>query len=409
MSSYTTVLNDTFESISRKVYGFQTNADLIRRANPGLAEPLTIAIEIFIPVDVNTPKDLERPTVDAPQDGFILKIDGNQLKVPEKINLRRSIDTLSVVDFSTAFEADAPGFREIFRPFSYKPVELFIGDELYFSGILINTVPGVQPDRKTMAVSCYALPSVMADCTPSSAAFPIQFLNLGLQEIATSIATPFGIDIEFNADEDTPFESVTCDVGQFALNFLTKLAKQKKLVISNTTDGKLLIQPSIFSGQPVALLDEAQPNVISVRPSFKPQQYYSSITGIPPIFLGLEDSAHTVINTHLRGVIRPFNFVPDDTKEGSVKAAVEAKMGRMFGNLVSYNIKLPEWRDPSGNLWEPNTIVKVLAPDAMIYTAYDFVIRSVNLFKSAKKKETILNVVMPGSFSGKIPETLPWD
>jgi prophage tail gpP-like protein len=81
----------------------------------------------------------------------------------------------------------------------------------------------------------------------------------------------------------------------------------------------------------------------------------------------------------------------------------------MFGNMVAYSVKVATWRDPSGNLWEPNTIVSLDAPDAMVYRPYDFVIRGVEFERDSRKEHATLDLVMPGSFSGEIPEALPWD
>ena len=48
MSEYTVVTGDTFELISRKRYGVETNADLIKSANPDAVEPLTPGIAGFV-------------------------------------------------------------------------------------------------------------------------------------------------------------------------------------------------------------------------------------------------------------------------------------------------------------------------------------------------------------------------
>ena len=98
-----------------------------------------------------------------------------------------------------------------------------------------------------------------------------------------------------------------------------------------------------------------------------------------------------------------------DTQDADVKAAVEAKIGRMFGNVAFYSITLSTWRDSKNNLWKPNTTLKLNAPAAMIYTDYEFIIRSVRFEQNSISQTATLNLVMPGTFSGKIPETLPWD
>ena len=81
----------------------------------------------------------------------------------------------------------------------------------------------------------------------------------------------------------------------------------------------------------------------------------------------------------------------------------------MFANMVTYEVRVATWRDPGGKLWEPNTSIILEAPDAMIYSEYEFIIKTVDFSRDSKTKAAILTLIIPGSFSGKIPEALPWD
>ena len=84
-------------------------------------------------------------------------------------------------------------------------------------------------------------------------------------------------------------------------------------------------------------------------------------------------------------------------------------MGRMFANAASYDIEVSTWRDSENRLWRPNTTIKLLAPGAMIYNNYEFIIRKVKFVRTTTKFVATLNLISPGTLSGKIPESLPWD
>ena len=193
------------------------------------------------------------------------------------------------------------------------------------------------------------------------------------------------------------------------LTFLTELAKQRNLIISSTPEGALIFWQSVEAGSPVARLQQGNSPLMSVTPFFSPQEYYSHITGIEPVIAGLAGSQFTVKNPRLQGVIRPVTFDAPDTLDADIKGAVEAKAGRMFGSMASYSARVSTWRDPQGDLWEPNTTVTLLAPDAMIYSEYEFVVRSIEFDREGAAQTATLNLVIPGSFSGEIPEALPWD
>lgn len=413
--SYKIKSGDTLESISRKQYGSEFYADLISDANPGLGEPLTSGVEIVIP---NNP-DFQGTSIakniyaSSPSEVSIL-IDGKRFRFWESVRITRSVDTISTVELLAPFDSDTPGFKETFRPFSYKPVSVSAGGDLFFTGTMIGVTPVIEPRKKSISVSCYAKPGVLNDCTPPASMFSgidnkLFFNNQGLKSIAKTLARPSGISVVFQADQGAIFEKVSCAPEKKILPFLAGLAQQRNLIISSTPEGALLFSKTIESGETVANLKQGTSPVLSVHPTFSPQEYYSHITGREPVVIGLSGSQFTVKNPRLSGVIRPYTYTVTDTQCADVKTAVKAKVGRMFGNMVAYSVKVATWRDPSGNLWEPNTIVSLDAPDAMVYRPYDFVIRGVEFERDSRKEHATLDLVMPGSFSGEIPEALPWD
>jgi prophage tail gpP-like protein len=254
------------------------------------------------------------------------------------------------------------------------------------------------------------LPGVLNDCTPpASAPDKLEFNKQGLSDIANSLAAPFGLSVEFKADQGAIFERVAIKSDQTVFAFLTELAIQRNLILANDERGKLIVWQSVTVGNPVARLQQGESPLMSVSPFFSPQEYYSHITGIEPVAVGSQGSQFTVKNPRLLGVTRPLTFIAPDTNDSNIKAAVDAKASRMFGNLVSYSIKVSTWRDSFGNLWQPNTTINLLAPDSMIYNEFEFIIRSVEFQSNSTTKTATLNLVLPGSFSGEIPDNLPWD
>lgn len=409
MSTIYNVLDgDTFELISRKVYGTELEAGRIESANPGVFEPLTPGISLIIPVVPTAPQNIPQKAVFDDPNEVALLIDGERFRFWDRIRLSRSMDAMDTVEFSAPFDADTPNFRETFRPFSYKNIVVTVGGDLLFNGTMITIDPVLENNRKIISVSGYSLPAVLNDCTPPASAFPLEFNNQKLPEITAKFVEPFGIGIKFDADDGAIFERVASKPEKKVLSFLIELAKQRNLIISSTERGELLFQQSTTVGNPVARLRQGESPLLSVTPRFNPQDYHSHITGLESVELGLSGSKYTVKNERLEGVIRPLIFGVPDTVKADVKAAVQAKMGRMFGNLAGYTIQVDTWRDPVGVLWQPNTTLKLTAPDAMIYNEYEFIIRSVDFDRENADLAT-LELVIPGSFSGELPEVLPWD
>ena len=406
---YNVITGDTFELISRKKYGTELEADRIAKANPGASEPLTAGINLIIPVLPDIPQNIQQKAISDNLNEVAVLIDGKRFRFWDKIQLTRSIDAMDTVEFGAPFESDIPNFRQIFRPFSYKSIVVTVGGDPIFTGTMITINPVLENERKIIAASGYSLPGVLNDCTPPASAFPLEFNKQGLQEISATLTASFGLGIQFDSDQGAIFERVATKPTTKILSFLIDLAKQRNLIISSTERGKLLFQQSISIGSPVARLQQGEPPLLSVTPRFSPQEYYSHLTGLESVEIGLSGSQYTVKNERLEGVIRPLIFTVPDAVKADVKAAVQAKMGRMFGNLAAYTIEVATWRDSNGNIWKPNTTIKLTAPDAMIYNEYEFIIRSINFEKDDKTEIATLDLIIPGSFSGQLPEVLPWD
>jgi prophage tail gpP-like protein len=166
---------------------------------------------------------------------------------------------------------------------------------------------------------------------------------------------------------------------------------------------------SVEPGSPVAVLQEGEVPLTGVQAQFNPQSYYSHITGLRTALLGNDGEQYTVKNSRIEGILRPFIFTADDTEEGNLQKAVENKAGLMFGNTVNYSLSLASWRDPNGQLWKANTTVKVTSPRAYISSPYEFLVKGVTLARDSNQEVAELRLVLPGSYSGKVPETLPWD
>ena len=409
-STYKVVSGDTFELISRRVYGTEGESSRIARANPGAVEPLQAGTTLIIPPSPAGPVDRRADIPAASLSEVAIRIDGKRFRFWESVRIRRSLDSLDTVELTAPFSVDLPGFRETFVPFTYKQIDVTIGGVLLFTGTLVSVIPEITKDRKSIVASGYSLPGVLNDCTMPANAAPLEYSGQNLQQIAESVAGVFGLSVEFADDPRAVFTpEVRMMPGKKVLAFLTDLAKQRNMVIGNTESGALLFRRSTGDGAPVAKFRQGQRPLTSINPVFKPQEYFSDITGIEPVFFGFGGGAIPEINPRLPGVMRPFVFDITDTESAPAVDTVKAKMGRMFGNAASYSIEVATIHDPVGAVWSPDSIVTLLAPDAMVYNESRFTIRTVDIARTRDKESAVLNLALPGAFGGQIPEALPWD
>jgi prophage tail gpP-like protein len=109
------------------------------------------------------------------------------------------------------------------------------------------------------------------------------------------------------------------------------------------------------------------------------------------------------------GILRNYNFIAEDAKDSEIKQVVLSKAGQMFGDCVSYQLSVQGHRDRNGNLYEKNKLISLYSPNAMIYNETILLIKSLTMSRTAGGDTTSFNLVLPGSYTGIIPEVFPWE
>jgi prophage tail gpP-like protein len=356
------------------------------------------------------------------KDEVAVEIDGKAFRFWTEVELVELLDGHPSVTFTAPFDPDNADHRETFRPYTYKPVTVLLGGEPYMVGTMVVPTPVESAEGCAVSVSCYGAAAVIEDSTPRAAQFPLEFKNLTLRQIAEKLVEPFGLTVSIDSNlpsipgapgpDGAAFPKVTLAPEDRIQEFLVKLAKQRGLILTSSASGGVLFKKSASSvGVPVALLEGGKQPVVKVLPNYSPQDYFSEITCVAKTKRGKVGAPYTESNFFLQGsgVVRPNVIELDDTDPGDIVAATQARMGRMFGNAVSYDVDVATWFDQSGNVWKADTLVMLLAPRVMVYAPTLCLVRKVTLKQAEDKTKTAsLNLVLPGAFSGEIPEALPW-
>ncbi len=332
----------------------------------------------------------------------------DEFKFWSSFEITRNIDTFDTFSFDAPFGENS-GIRDIIKPLQYKPGQLFIDDELLSTIVLVNPLPTVDAESNSISVTGYSKPGVMNDCSVKHSDYPIEFSDQTLEQISKTLSGFYDVGVEFSEFSGAVFEKVKLEAGEPPYNFLIKLAKDRGFLTSNTNDGKLLFW-KLDQNADTTTLKEGHTPLLNVTPNINPQNYYSEITGLSPGKLGIdiEYEEVTVDNTNLN-IKRPLVYKLKQQLSGAdLQNAVKWKMGLMFANAIKYSISVQGMRDERGKVWNRNTYINLTAPKAYINNETKFVIRNLNLAKS-DSEITTMNLVLPESYTGEIPERLPWD
>lgn len=366
-------------------------------------------------------------------------IAGKQFDFWSEVSFTDPLDSYAQISFVAPFEPDRAEFRRQFRPFSFALVEATVNGERVFTGTLMPVAPSRVADSSVTDVAAYARAAKLADCDMPYDAVPFECNGLAFDRIAKHFCTPLAIGVDMDDNDPGPAflrvkptrrskvkkpPRVSGGAGQETLTvdgnvheFLAELARQRGFVLSSNPNGDLLVRRGISSAAenpltlPIYRFTEGEQPMLTIVPQFNPREWFSELTGVVPAKKGRPGSKFTMRNpffTATGAERRTNSFQLDDTEAADAPAAVAARMGRMVANCVQYTLTVPTWRDPRGGLWRSNTIVSVLAPSAMIYSEYEFLVRNVTFFQDANQETAQLELVLPGSFGGDLPGALPW-
>lgn len=419
------IAGDTLNKIAVRYYGDAAKWTDIVKSNPQLAGRKSVydGSPVIYPGDVLIiPDDSVQAAVktavketivlddNAPRD-LGLKGLGKFITGFTGFTLVRSVFGNDGFSFSSTWNENSEQTRNAFRPFSYPTFDVYFDDDLVFTGKALPPTPSVQPASQTINVQGYPLCGVLVDsCLPPSL-FPAEYSGLDLKQIAETVCEPFGIGVVVQGSVGAAFEKVEVGLEDKVWDFLSKLAEQRNMFLTNTAEGDLLIySPKVEAVS--ATFRQGELPFISCSPEFDGQSMYSHITGYTKTTNTADSQKYTYENKLLinKGVLRCYSKQIDDADAGTLEESVKALAGKMFAKCVKYKLTVSGHRDKNGRLYRENMAVSVKAPGAEIYRETKLLADEVTLTRDDRGGEqTTFTLVLPESRTGALPEVFPWE
>lgn len=416
------VSGDTLGAISIKYLGEFRRWHEIVSANPQLTgrktavdgSPLIFPGDmLIIPSDepmVNPAVTKKIEVADGEQDVAIV-IDGKKFVGFTGYELNLSFDSLDTFSFSAPYDYAIKELKSALMPFSFKKCKIYYKGSLVFTGRLLTPESKLDDNSSEITLQGYPLCGVLNDCCMLPSQFPLQFEGLNIKQIVQKIVEPYKIGIVLDGNVGDVFKDVSCDAGEAILPFLTKLLKQRNLLFTNNEKGDLVLFSAKEKKAQISFVEGEVP-LLSLAPKFNAQNFYSHITGFTKTESDKDSLSYTFKNKYLinKGVLRCQSIKVDDAESQSdLEKAVNAHAGRMFAECVSYDLKCEGHVLIDGSLCKKGLVVCVNAPSAMIVRDTNFIARNIKIVRTAESKYTEMNLVLPGSYTKKIPEVLPWE
>ena len=417
------ISGDTLGSISIRYLGTASKWRNIVTANPQLSGRRT-AVDgspLIFPDDILAiPEENKTEAPAAPQTKTIelsdsekdisIVVDGYKFLGFTGYELNLNYDSFDSFSFSAPFDIASQEIAEALAPFTFKDCEVYYNGELILKGTLLTPDPEVVKDAKEITLQGYPLCGILNDCTIPLAQYPSEYSGLTLDEIAGPIGDAFGIKVLLNGDAGGAFEKVSIEPTEKIIDFLVKLSKQRNLLFNNDESGRLVFfspkQDGVF-----ASFEEGKPPLISLKPKFKAQSFYSHIIGFSKADADHDCEQYIYENKFLtkKGIVRCNTIIVDDAEAGNLEASVKSYAGRMFAECVSYELECEDHVNSDKKVFKKGMTVCVKAPGAMIRKETNFIARNISLKRNTKGKTATMSLVLPGSYTGEIPEALPWE
>ncbi len=338
----------------------------------------------------------------------VLKAGGSIYGGWTKISVTRSIEAMSgTFDLELTWRwQDSPSkYKAFMQPIKEgEPCVVEIGDERVITGYVDDWVPSYDEDQVIISVSGRDKTADLVDCSidmPSG-----QFNNQTLTQIATTVCKPFGIKVLVNTDVGEAFQRVQIEQGETPHELLSRLARQRGVLLTSDTFGNLVITRRSNESAGVSLI--LGENIKAARGRFSYRQRFSKFKvkasgpafgndwdGVPLSSVG--GISAEVIDSDV-GRYRPMVIVNEEisTAEGAAKRG-QWERQRSIAKAYTAEYTVTGWRIPqTSKLWNFNTLVPVV--DEITGIDEELLISSVMFSEDDSGRLAIISVSKPESY-----------
>ena len=320
-------------------------------------------------------------------------------------------DTFDTFSFSAPYDPSIKELRDVITPFAFNPCEVYYNDALFFKGTLLTPDPELSDKASEITLQGYPLCGAINDCMVPPTKYPLQCNGITMKGIADAACEPYSIPVVFDGEAGPEFTEVSIEPTDKILDFLSRLAKQRNLLITNNEKGQIVFFNPKSTKAAVSFVEGRLP-LISIKPKFNAQDFYSHITGFGKTDAEYPSMSYTFENKYLinKGIMRHHSFTAEDSETISdLENTVKAYAGRMFADCVNFELTCENHVNENNEVFYKGMGVCVSAPSAMITKETTFIARNVKLKRTTEGKTSELTLVLPGSYTGEIPEALPWE
>lgn len=245
--------------------------------------------------------------------------------------------------------------------------EVLLGNDVVLTGFVDRYLPSYNARQHTIRITGRSKCQDLVDC---SAKWPGgQLLNMPLLQIAQNLCAVYGIPVNLasGSNQGDPIPQLNIMVGEPIYDVLERLCRFRALLLYDQPDGSLLLS-GIGTQQAASGFKEGI-NVLSAGAMYGMDGRFSDYDAVRQSLDTCEDvgdGGNLIASETDTGVPR-FRYraiVAESVFGGQDVAAQRAKweLARRFGRSFQVRVTTDSWRDSSGALYAPNTLISVDLP-----------------------------------------------
>jgi prophage tail gpP-like protein len=332
---------------------------------------------------------------------YELLINGQSYGGWEKISVTTSLDALAGI-FEATVNDRWPGQPQQWAVQTGDAVQVLIGGVLRITGWVDEVEPKEGAEEHEIVIRGRGRCGDLVDCSAMNQ--PGRWTGRQLEQIVTDLCSPFSISVSAMADTGAPFAAFALQQAESVKDAIDRLCQQRGVLPMETPTGDLVIVNPGTSAADGTLTLGAVGNIKDGSAKHSAAERFSLYVVKGNRQGNDQDSGATVAQVTAQATdpavtrYRPLMILAEDQADtGSAtdraKFAATVRAGRsQTGKLIVQGDA-----DASGNLWSPNTLVPVNAPDLGLVDT--LLIQEVKLECSDNGTTAEIHVIRPEAYS----------
>lgn len=302
-------------------------------------------------------------------DDLTLETDGVALQGWDRIEVTRSIERLPST-FSLSLLDLYPGSDNRKRVRPGESCRVMLGQDLVLTGYIDRWSPVLSPGRHEIQAVGRSKCQDLVDC---SAEWPSNVIsNVDARGIIQRLAEPYGISVTTDVSGIRSVPQFTLNWGESPQEVIDRVTRWAGLLYYDLPDGNLFLT-RVSDGRASSGLEEGV-NVERAWYEESMDERFSDYTGVSLNFTPVgeagssgydavtlataKDPEAASMRYRKRIVMVESTLVARDMATD----CINWEMNRRYGRSRNLRVITDSWRDSSGRLWEPNTLVPVNIP-----------------------------------------------